>query len=100
MSEAWAFVVAQVSGDRLHTLARLMLALVLGGLVGIERERKNQPAGFRTHVVLCVGAALMMLTSIHVAEEFNTASGSAWPIRRASRPRWCRASASWAAERS
>lgn len=76
MNEAWAFVVAQITGDRLHTLARLMLALVLGGLVGIERERKNQPAGFRTHVVLCVGAALMMLTSIHVADEFNTASGA------------------------
>lgn len=72
IQEAWGYVVTTVAQDRIHTLGRLVLALVLGGMVGIERERKNQPAGFRTHVVLCVGSALMMLTSIHMAEEFNS----------------------------
>jgi putative Mg2+ transporter-C (MgtC) family protein len=71
LREAWGAVYATIAQDTLHTPGRLILALVLGGLVGIERERKNQPAGFRTHVVLCVGSALMMLTSIYMADMFN-----------------------------
>jgi len=70
-SALWRTALEAVNNDPLHTGSRLMLALFLGSLVGIERERKNQPAGFRTHVVLCLGSALMMLTSIWMAEEFN-----------------------------
>ncbi len=44
---------------------RLGLAVLLGGLVGFERERHNRPAGFRTHVLVCVGAALIMLVSAY-----------------------------------
>lgn len=43
--------------------ARLCLALVCGGLIGIEREYKRRPAGFRTHILICLGAALTTLTS-------------------------------------
>ena len=68
----WHAVVDTVQQDPLHTGTRLFLALFLGGAIGIERERKNQPAGFRTHVVLCLGSALMMLTSLWMAEEFNS----------------------------
>lgn len=42
---------------------RLCLALVCGGLIGIEREYKRRPAGFRTHILICLGAALTTLTS-------------------------------------
>ena len=42
---------------------RLLLALVIGGLIGEEREDKNMPAGFKTHILVCVGAAVVMLTS-------------------------------------
>ncbi len=42
---------------------RLILAAVLGGLVGIERERLNWAAGLRTHMLVCLGAALVMLVS-------------------------------------
>lgn len=38
---------------------RLLLAVVIGCVIGIERERKNRPAGMRTHVLVCVGAALI-----------------------------------------
>ena len=38
---------------------RLLLAVVVGCVIGIERERKNRPAGMRTHVLVCVGAALI-----------------------------------------
>lgn len=42
---------------------RLLLAVVCGGLIGIEREYKRRPAGFRTHILICLGAAVTTLTS-------------------------------------
>ena len=44
---------------------RLGLAVVFGGVVGFERESQNLPAGFRTHILVCVGAALIMLVSAY-----------------------------------
>lgn len=44
---------------------KLMLALVLGGVVGFEREHKSRPAGLRTHILVCVGAALVQVTAIN-----------------------------------
>jgi len=44
---------------------RLAVAFILGGLVGVEREMRNQPAGFRTHTILSIGSALIMIISIH-----------------------------------
>lgn len=46
-----------------ETLLRLLLALGLGGAVGSERESVDKPAGFRTHILVCVGAALFALVS-------------------------------------
>ena len=42
---------------------RLCLAVICGGLIGIEREYKRRPAGFRTHILICLGAALTTMTS-------------------------------------
>ena len=42
---------------------RMVLAMVCGGLIGIEREFKHRPAGFRTHILICLGAAMTTLTS-------------------------------------
>ena len=53
-------------GDDLTTLiitVRLALAVICGGVIGIERERKRRPAGFRTHILICLGAAITTLTS-------------------------------------
>ena len=53
-------------GDDLTTLiiaVRLTLAVICGGVIGIERERKRRPAGFRTHILICLGAAITTLTS-------------------------------------
>jgi len=44
-------------------LLRLVLALVLGGLIGLERESVEKPAGFRTHILVTLGAALFTLIS-------------------------------------
>ena len=42
-------------------LLRIMAAVAIGAVVGIDREVKNRPAGMRTHVLVCVGAALVSL---------------------------------------
>ena len=42
---------------------RLVLAVVCGGAIGIERAFKRRPAGFRTHILICLGAAMTTLTS-------------------------------------
>src|SRR5262245_1428103 len=47
---------------------RLCLAGLLGGLVGLEREIHSQPAGLRTHMIVSLGACLLMLVSMHMAE--------------------------------
>lgn len=47
-------------------LLRLVLAMILGGFIGIERERKGRAAGFRTHILICLGAAMTTLTSQYI----------------------------------
>ena len=47
----------------LSVTARLLLAVFCGGLIGMEREFKRRPAGFRTHILICLGAAMTTLTS-------------------------------------
>ena len=42
---------------------RMVMAAVCGGIIGIEREFKRRPAGFRTHILICLGAAMTTLTS-------------------------------------
>lgn len=44
-------------------ILRLLTACVLGGVIGFEREHMHRPAGFRTHILVCVGSALVMITS-------------------------------------
>lgn len=43
---------------------RLIVAAILGGIVGLERGSGDRPAGFRTHILVCVGSALFMLVSL------------------------------------
>jgi putative Mg2+ transporter-C (MgtC) family protein len=52
---------------RLDLLGRLLLAAVLGGIIGLEREWSGKPAGFRTNLLICVGAALLTELSVAVA---------------------------------
>lgn len=53
-------------------LARLILAMLLGGLLGLERERKHRPAGLRTYMVVCMGAALTMLLGQYLSVMLDT----------------------------
>lgn len=52
-------------------LIRAMLAVLIGGFIGLERGSKNQPAGIRTHSLVCLGAALIMMTNLYVAIKFQ-----------------------------
>ena len=50
----------------LSVIVRLLLAVLFGGMIGIERSRKRRPAGFRTHILICLGAAMTTLTSQYI----------------------------------
>jgi putative Mg2+ transporter-C (MgtC) family protein len=50
---------------------RLGLSLLLGGLIGWEREYRRQPAGLRTHILICLGATLMMLISVYIPQTYS-----------------------------
>ena len=45
---------------------RITVAIIVGGLIGLERRMKNRPAGLRTYMLVCVGACLIMLTNQYI----------------------------------
>ena len=49
----------------LEMVLRLLLAVALGTAIGFERERAGKPAGLRTHVLVCIGAALFTVASVY-----------------------------------
>ncbi len=57
---------------------RLLLAVALGGIIGIERETSRKPAGLRTNILICVSSAMMMI----VAELFSGKNGSGQEVMR------------------
>lgn len=54
-----------ISAFELEMIVRLLLASLLGGLIGLEREMHGRPAGFRTHLLVSLGAALFVAVSIN-----------------------------------
>ena len=52
--------------DMLAVTSRLVLSMICGGLIGIEREIKRRPAGFRTHILICMGSAITILTNLYL----------------------------------
>jgi putative Mg2+ transporter-C (MgtC) family protein len=60
---------------RLVLLVKLLLATVLGGAIGMERELAGKPAGLRTNILICVGAALFTHLSILIAQIGFTPDG-------------------------
>ena len=51
---------------------RIVVAVIVGGLLGLERGLKNRPAGLRTYMLVCTGACLVMLTNQYVCQVFAT----------------------------
>ncbi len=57
--------------DEYNTIGRLLAALLAGGIIGFQREQSNQPAGLRTHMLITVGSALMMMLSVYLPQNFD-----------------------------
>jgi putative Mg2+ transporter-C (MgtC) family protein len=55
----------------LSVMLKLMLATLFGGIIGMERGKKNRPAGLRTYVLVCIGSTLAMLTNQYIIENMG-----------------------------
>lgn len=64
----WTFDGARV----LNALVKIVLALFCGGVIGLERGRKKRPAGFRTYMLVCLGATLVMMTNDYICQIYGT----------------------------
>ena len=58
--------------NMLTIILRMTLAILFGIVIGSERSRQNNPAGLRTHVLVCLGSALVMMTSQFLTKQFAT----------------------------
>jgi putative Mg2+ transporter-C (MgtC) family protein len=60
--------------EMIEVILKLVLAIALGGLIGLEREASQKPAGFRTNILVCVASAMMMaMASLLVGAKGGTA---------------------------
>ena len=66
--------------NTLQILTRLLLAALLGSLIGIEREKKHRAAGLRTHIIVSVASCLIMLISIDGYKAFY--GNNSWDATR------------------
>lgn len=57
------YIVMQYSNE-LDLFVRIIVSTILGGIIGLDRERGSHPAGFRTHILVCTGACLITIVSI------------------------------------
>jgi len=64
-------------GIELEMILRLLLAAVLGAIIGYQRERVHKPAGLRTHILICVGSALFTVASLYGFSGFSAVADPA-----------------------
>ena len=62
-----------MSNDLFDILVHLLVAMIAGGLIGLERSYNGHPAGFRTHTLVCMASSLLMLVVIYQKEWFSQA---------------------------
>jgi putative Mg2+ transporter-C (MgtC) family protein len=62
------------NSENLQILLRLVVSVLLGGIIGFERAEKNHDAGLRTHILVCLGAATVMLVSQFLVIEYDAKS--------------------------
>ena len=53
----------------IDAIIKMVLTVLFSGIIGFEREHSHRPAGFRTHILVSVGSALVMLTSVYIAKD-------------------------------
>ena len=67
--------------DFFQMLAKIVLSVVLSGAIGIEREIRHRGAGLRTHILVCLGSTLIMLTSLKVFDIYKNTNPTIDPAR-------------------
>lgn len=77
--EVWSSLQVEFSdvanaGDVTRIVVRLGMAIILGGIIGYERESKGKPAGLRTHMVVSLGAALFILIPLQAGMDIRDIS--------------------------
>lgn len=60
--------------NMISIIVRIFLAMLLGGCIGSEREKSKRPAGFRTHILVCVGSCMTALIGLYVWHEMGNMS--------------------------
>ena len=68
--DQWSQLIHEVNWFSI--VLRLFMAILCGGLIGIERGRKGRPAGFRTHILVCLGSTLAILTNQYIVQVYGT----------------------------
>ena len=68
--EQWSQLIHEVNWFSI--ILRLLMAILCGGVIGMERGRKGRPAGFRTHILVCLGSALAILTNQYIVQFYGT----------------------------
>lgn len=58
-------------------ITRMLFAVICGGIIGLERGRRNRPAGLRTHMLVCLGSALVMMINQYIIVNINAAADPA-----------------------
>jgi putative Mg2+ transporter-C (MgtC) family protein len=74
-------IVARTSIPEWELAFRLIVAILLGGLIGWEREFKNRPAGLRTHMLVCLASATFAIVAFELYNKASHEEGHADPIR-------------------
>lgn len=67
--------------NEISIVVRLFLALIIGALLGVERERKQRPAGLRTYILVCVGSALATITNLYMCQTYTNVDPSRIPAQ-------------------
>lgn len=62
--------------NAVSVLVRIFMATIAGSLIGLNRGKSGQPAGMRTHILVCIGAAVVMLTGQYIYERYGTGDPS------------------------
>lgn len=60
--------------NEISIVVRILLAMILGGIIGMEREKNKRPAGFRTHILVCVGSCMTAMIGLYAWKEMGVPS--------------------------
>jgi putative Mg2+ transporter-C (MgtC) family protein len=78
---SWDFLFIRTALPELEIIARLIVSLLLGGVIGFDREVKNRPAGLRTHMLVALAASIFSITTLEIIADLEKSGHTGDPIR-------------------